>query len=183
MNTPRSALSCLVCLTLAVALTAFAAERGGFFDPPPPGPLVVGPGELEVVDGDTFLHGHREFRLMGIDTPERSAPWFDGNQEPWASQASELSQRLIERAQEVRVLSRGRRDRYGRELVHVLVDGRPLAAILAKAGLAYPTVQHYGDGGFPEIAEAILKQARPPEFQHPAVWRAEHRQPWDDDAR
>ncbi|MCA8923097.1 MAG: thermonuclease family protein [Planctomycetes bacterium] len=181
-SSPRSALSCSSCAACALLLTFLAAERGGFFVAPP-GPLYVDPSELRVVDGDTFHFGPRELRLMGVDTPEKSAPWFDGNQEPWATRATRFSRRALERAREVEVRSRGRTDRYGRELVHVIVDGRPLAALLAQEGLAYPTVQHYGDGGFPEIAETILKLAQPPEFEHPAAWRATHRQPWDEDAR
>jgi len=55
------------------------------------------------------------------------------------------------------------------------VDGEPLAALLVEAGLAYPTVERFGDGGFPELAEEVQARARPPGFEDPWRWRRRHR--------
>jgi len=133
------------------------------------------PDEVVVVDGDTLLVRGRELRFLGVDTPERGAPWFEGDQEPWASRASGLVRGALDRAGAVVVLSRGARDAYGRELVHVLAGEEPLALLLVEAGLAYPTVDRYGDGGFPELAARIRARARQPRFEPPWRWRRAHR--------
>jgi len=68
-------------------------------------------------------------------------------------------------------------DKYGRLLAHVFVDGELLSIHLIKAGLAYESISYYGDNGFPDLAERILKAAhespRPP-FEMPYKWRRSH---------
>jgi endonuclease YncB( thermonuclease family) len=132
---------------------------------------------LEVLDGDTYrIPGGERIRLLGVDTPERSAPWFRGAQEPWASQATEFARARIRAADRVEVLTHGEHDAHGRLLAHVCLDGDPLAALLVEAGLAYPTLARYGDSGFPELGRAIEARARPPAFEPPWRWRRLHRQ-------
>ena len=173
-------------LALALAWVALAAWRGGYFRDDLPAsssaPLVsphvervVSARSLEVVDGDTFLLEGRELRLLGADTPEKGAPWFRGDQEPWASRAADFARDRLARAREVRLCTRGRRDPYERELAHLLVDGEPLAALLVEAGLAYPTVERFGEGGFPHLAAQVVARARPPVFEEPWRWRKRHR--------
>ena len=68
-------------------------------------------------------------------------------------------------------------DRYGRKLAHVLVDGRLMAVDLIKMGLAYENVSYYGDNGFPDLADQILKAAQEapqPAFENPYKWRRKH---------
>ena len=131
---------------------------------------------LEVLDGDTYrLPGGDLVRLLSVDTPERGAPWFEGDQEPWASRASDFAQARIARAARLELLTLDERDAHGRLLAHVLVDGEPLAALLAEAGLAAPTVGRFGDGGFPEHARTVLRRARAPAFEPPWRWRRRHR--------
>ena len=163
---------------LATLLLGSAALRGGYGPTAyPPGPRreVVAPEDLVVLDGDTFRLGSRTLRLLGADTPESAAPWFDGDQEPWASLATERVRLELARARRVELVGLGIRGVYERELVHVVVDGRPLAAILVEAGLAYPTVRRYGDLGFPDYALEIVRVARPPPFEPPWRWRSAHR--------
>jgi hypothetical protein len=60
----------------------------------------------------------------------------------------------------------------------VFVDGDLLAVKLIREGLAYETVSHYGDNGYPKIGEAILRAAEEtpaPPFEPPYLWRQEHR--------
>jgi endonuclease YncB( thermonuclease family) len=113
---------------------------------------------------------------LGVDTPERAAPWFSGDQEPWASAASRLVDQAVAEAQHVELRGFGRRDLYGRELVHAFVDGRSVSLLLVRAGLAYPTVHRFGHGGFPELAERLVADARRAEFDPPWDWRRSHRQ-------
>jgi endonuclease YncB( thermonuclease family) len=169
-----------LCLAL-LGLLAFvsAALRGGAWRvPPDPAELRrerVAREAIEIRDGDTFVVDGRELRLLGADTPERAAPWFDGDQEPWATRASDLVRRQLDGAETIELVSRGHRGPYARELVHVLCDGRPLAVELVAAGLAVETVSAFGDGGFPEIAEQVLRRARPVAFETPYRWRRKHR--------
>lgn len=176
----RSALRLLLIVGVAAAWLTLAAARGGYFAaprvPPPPEPLLA--GDVVVLDGDTFRVRGRVVRLLGVDCPERAAPWFDGDQEPWASQASELARERIARAGRIDLLrSADPPDARGRELAHLLLDGEPLALALIEARLAWPTVDRFGHGGYPGIAAEIALRARGrrPRFQPPWRWRREHR--------
>jgi endonuclease YncB( thermonuclease family) len=167
----------LLALAAAAALL-LAAVRGGYRPggtPAGPREESVDPRALAVVDGDTLLLDDRELRLLGADTPERGAPWFRGDQEPWASLAADRVRVELTRARRVTLLGHGERDAYGRELVHVLIDGRPLAEILVGARLAYPTVARFGHGGFPDLATQVVEAARAPAFEAPWRWRARQR--------
>lgn len=176
MTTLRRVLRALVLLLLAGGWLIVAAARGRYFDPPRAGRLDVDPRALVALDGDTVSYRGRELRFLAIDTPERGAPWFDGDQEPWASRAKALVQQELAAATRVTILRSGIEDLYGRELVHLLVDGRPLSALIAEAGLGYETVSSFGDGGFPEIAARVVASSRHPlPFEHPWRWRRSHR--------
>ena len=68
-------------------------------------------------------------------------------------------------------------DKYGRLLAHVFVDGELLSVYLIRAGLAYENISYYGDNGFPDLAERILKAARESPrlpFEEPYRWRQRH---------
>jgi len=48
---------------------------------------------------------------------------------------------------------------------------------LIRARLAYENISYYGDNGFPDLAERILKAAEDspqPPFEKPYIWRREH---------
>jgi endonuclease YncB( thermonuclease family) len=164
----------LFLLLLALCWLALAAWRGSFAQVPPPrSERIEG---LEVLDGDTYrLPRGGLVRLLAVDTPERAAPWFEGDQEPWASRASEFARDKLRGAARVELLTRGQRDSHGRLLAHVLVDGDSLAALLAEAGLAAPTLNRFGDGGFPLQARAVQRRARSLAFEAPWRWRRRQR--------
>jgi endonuclease YncB( thermonuclease family) len=133
---------------------------------------------LEVVDGDTVRYRRVTMRFLGVDTPELKhleLGFFED--QPWGREAAEFTRRELRAAKRVTCMSGGR-DRYGRLLVHVFVDGYPLSLKIVEAGLGYETVSSYGDNGFPALAERILAAAeKHPDlpFENPALWRRKHR--------
>jgi len=171
----RRTLILLLLGLMAFLCAAWRAGAGRVPAPLRPQRQRVARSAIEIHDGDTLFVDGNTLRLLGADTPECGAPWFDGDQEPWASQASDLVRRELDRAHTIELLSWDRHGPYGRELVHVVCDGRPLAAELVAAGLAYETISQFGDGGFPNIAEQILRRARKPAFEQPYRWRRAHR--------
>ena len=53
---------------------------------------------------------------------------------------------------------------------------------MIREGLAYETVSHYGDNGFPTLAGQLLhaaEEAGEPPFQPPYIWRRENRKERD----
>ena len=61
--------------------------------------------------------------------------------------------------------------------VHAFADGCSIALILVREGLAYCTVDRYGDSGFPELAARLVAEATGPAFEEPWIWRRAHRTP------
>ena len=95
-----------------------------------------------VHDGDTFRirtpEGVSErVRVMGIDTPELGASARCPEEAAAAQAAQIVAAALLTRASDVRIVSH-RRDRYGRLLGQVWVDGRDFAQILIDAGHGRP---------------------------------------------
>lgn len=97
-------------------------------DPPAAGGVRV----VEVVDGDTLrveLAGTEErVRLIGINAPERG--------ECLADEATRALRDLVAGAEVQLVADRTDRDRFGRLLRHVEVDGTDVGAALVEDGLA-----------------------------------------------
>ncbi len=82
-----------------------------------------------VVDGDTFvLAGGERVRVLGIDTPEKGMPLSE--------EATELLEQLIEGKAVTLESDRTDKDRYGRSLRYVRVDGALAEERLLRAGLA-----------------------------------------------
>jgi micrococcal nuclease len=128
-------------------------------------------------DGDTFFYRDLTIRILGIDTPEiiHEEHGIFENQ-PYGRAAAAFTARALRNANVVEYLA-FQPDIYGRLLAHVFVDKQLLAVLLIRAGLAYETVSHYGDNGFPELAEEILNAARQsprPCFEEPYRWRRKH---------
>lgn len=98
-----------------------------------------------VIDGDTLLltNGER-LRLLGVDTPETVHP--SQSVEPLGPEASQFTKRLAE-GKIVRLgFDKERRDRYGRLLVYVYIDGLMLNEELIRAGLSGAQLQYpYSD--------------------------------------
>lgn len=93
---------------------------------------------IHVYDGDTVkLEDGRRLRFIGINTPETKH--HDQLNQPFASEATALVQKLLNTHNRTLLLQAGRehRDHYGRLLAHVfLEDGTNLAVQLLQQGLA-----------------------------------------------
>jgi len=91
-----------------------------------------------VVDGDTakvFYEGNSEYvRYIGIDTPESVK---EGTPvECYGKESSDFNAGLIEGQRMKLVFDEEQRDRYGRLLAYVYVDGKMINAELLKNGYA-----------------------------------------------
>ncbi|MDD5656644.1 MAG: thermonuclease family protein [Elusimicrobia bacterium] len=134
---------------------------------------------LYVGDGDTFFYGKKEepklnLRVLGVDAPEvrhYGAGKFEDQE--YGPKARDYVRGVVQRAARVDYLPCGK-DKYGRTLAHIFVDGRLLAVKLLQRGYAYETISQYGDNGQPELAARILAAARSgpaPAFENPSLWR------------
>jgi micrococcal nuclease len=88
-----------------------------------------------VIDGDTILvDGNVRVRLIGVDTPETKHPRKPV--EPLGPEASEFTRSLVEDREVKLEFDRERRDRYGRVLAYVYVDGKLLNEEIIRAGFS-----------------------------------------------
>lgn len=84
---------------------------------------------MRVIDGDTIvIQGEERVRYIGIDAPERD--------EPLGQAATELNRKLVEGKRVRLERDVSDRDRYGRLLRYVYVDGTLVEAELVRQGLA-----------------------------------------------
>lgn len=130
-----------------------------------------------VADGDTIEVDGESFRFLGADTPEKASRHFDADQEPYASRASAFTRAQLRGADEVALHLTGRDGLYGRDLVHIFVDGVSLSLLLVEHEHAYESVTAFGSSGFYELSRAIRDEARRHSlpFEEPLRWRARHR--------
>ena len=151
-------------------------------------------GHFEHDDGDSFYCNVEELRafendrgkddirkedygvrILGIDTPETIHP-EDGiyvNQK-YGPKASTYAKHIFESAKKIEIIP-VKRGKYGRVLSHVFVDRELYAPKLIRAGLAYESIGHYGDEGFPGFALQITQVwndvKKPLPFTAPYKWR------------
>jgi len=103
-------------------------------------PAHEGQRVMTVVDGDTvvvYRAGGRfeTARLIGFDTPEMRSRCF---REFWMANAAKAQLHwLLWTSAQVEVHGQ-RRDRYGRRLAALMLDGRKLAPLMISTGLARP---------------------------------------------
>ncbi|MCH7549202.1 MAG: thermonuclease family protein, partial [Candidatus Krumholzibacteriota bacterium] len=150
------------------------AGRSGEHPASYPGARRVDVSHIRFDDGDSFYLRDEPIRLLGVDTPETKSPgvgiFID---QPWGPEAAESTRVWILSADVVEIVVDGR-GKYGRRLAHIFLDGDLLAVRLIDSALAYENVSHFGDNGFPELADRILDAAerseRPP-FEEPYRWR------------
>lgn len=128
-------------------------------------------------DGDTIGYKGTSFRISGVDTPEIMHK-EDGifEDQPYGRTAAAYTKKLILNAKKVEYLL-GEKDKYGRTLAHVFIDGELLSILLLKKSLGYEIISNFGPGEFPGLARQILAAARSastPKFERPMYWRGKH---------
>jgi len=135
---------------------------------------------VTVGDGDTVViewgEDDREVvRILGIDTPEVRNP--DHNlpyDQPFGREASAFARGCLATTARVELLRAAMTDGYGRTLGYIFLDDLNYSVLVVGAGLAYESVSHYGDNGFPEEAQAVLnaaERAGTPPFEPPYQFR------------
>ncbi len=142
-----------------------------------PGARAIDVSQIRFDDGDTFYVNGKPIRVLGVDTPETRSPGVGiFEDQAHGPEAAESTRVWILRAKRIELAEDGR-GRYGRRLAHVFIDGELLAVRLIRTGLGYETVSHFGDNGFPDLADRILEAAETapkPDFQPPWKWRKKH---------
>lgn len=178
MKKPFKSLLILFIINIIIISCGSPVKRDFSFIPEGAKIIEIEKSEIILDDGDTFEYRGKGIRILGMDTPEISHPEHGFREDqPFGREASAYTAALLHNAEVISYLPY-QDDRYGRMLAHVFVDGNLLAIQLIKAGLAYETVSYYGDNGFPELAERVLKAAENSEvkeFIPPYKWRREHR--------
>jgi micrococcal nuclease len=121
----------LALITVAVLVAALAAGCDTSDDPGPA--VTLGATQaatvVRVVDGDTLIArldgADVRVRMLGVDAPESVTP--DRPVECFGPQAGREARRLLARGVRIALVTdptQGRRDRYGRLLAEVTVDGQ-----------------------------------------------------------
>jgi micrococcal nuclease len=99
------------------------------------------PQEIRVIDGDTLKIDGETVRLYGVDTPETRRPRCVGEVKIGRQATALVVDRLAPREGQppvVKIWRKGK-DRFGRTLATVRIDGEDLGETLLEAGLAEPT--------------------------------------------
>lgn len=182
--TPRFHRTTRRCLIfLSIALTVFAlgcsTRKPGSHQPSYRGARLIRLAQIRFDDGDTFFVNDKAVRVLGIDTPEVAHPALGIHEgQPFGDVAAESTRVWMSRANVIEYVPGGR-DLYNRRLAHVFLDGQLLSILLIQEGLAYETVSHYGDSGFPDLAQQILDASRvapKPQFEEPYKWKRKQRE-------
>ncbi len=93
----------------------------------------------EAIDGDTIVCGRERVRILNVDTPERGSGARCAIEAELAERARVFTAAAIAGGRvEIRPDPKRPRDRYGRTLAWVLVDGADVGDGLVAAGLARP---------------------------------------------
>lgn len=98
-------------------------------------PQIVAAADIYVIDGDTIDVNGERYRLVGFDTPETYRAACDAERQ-LGDQATGRLRNLVQSADEITLAAEDHRDKYGRGLGILSVDGRDVGAILISEGLA-----------------------------------------------
>jgi endonuclease YncB( thermonuclease family) len=144
----------------------------------------VDPRTVAVDDGDTVVirwpgEPAETVRILGIDTPETRHPEHDiPYGQELGEEAAAFARGAFAAAPSVELLRAATLDRFGRTLGYVFLGGRNYSVLVLQARLAQETVTHFGDNGLPREAAEVLaaaRQAGPPRFESPFMFRARMR--------
>jgi len=119
---------------------------------------------IRIMDGDTVsLSNGDRVRYLGIDTPESRKKKADGSWEkltnPHAAQATEFNRSLVKGKKIELEYDVTARDRYGRKLCYVFIDGIFVNAELVRRGLAMP-MSCPPDVKYDDILRMAMDEAR-----------------------
>ena len=92
--------------------------------------------DITVIDGDTITWKTVRVRLMGFDTPELSGRC--NLERRLAQDAKGKLHSLLAAATDIELVNRSERDRYGRLLAWLMIDGRDVGRVLISERLARP---------------------------------------------
>ncbi len=100
-------------------------------------PASAGDRPLRVIDGDTFRAGRERLRIENLDAPDIGSHAKCTLEAQRGARSAAYAQKLVARGP-ITIRSIGRRDRYGRELVHAYVGKRDFAELMIAAGHGRP---------------------------------------------
>jgi endonuclease YncB( thermonuclease family) len=147
--------------------------------------VAVLPSAILVDDGDTFdiawAAGDTEtVRILGIDTPEtRHDAHSIPEDQAYGPEARAFARGAVEFTDKAELIRFETLDPYGRTLGYLFLDDRNYSVEVVAAHLAYESVSHYGDNGFPAEAKAVLEAAKvagKPPFEPPHEFRRRMRE-------
>ena len=140
----------LTLLAIATAIINCSALRAKAAEPIPHSARQISAIVLWIYDGDTIKvrqpdGTEAKVRYESIDAPELNSP--DGAPEPWSREAAEANRSLVEGKTVLLELDERRKDKYGRMLAYVFVEGLFVNAELVRKGLARvrtypPNIRH-----------------------------------------
>jgi micrococcal nuclease len=102
--------------------------------------LLAGAGQprLLVIDGDTLRLGAERLRIENLDAPDIGSHARCALENRRGTAARAYAQRLVGQASRFEVLPAGRRDRYGRLVARVRLDGQDFGEAMIRAGHGRP---------------------------------------------
>lgn len=98
----------------------------------------AGEARVTVIDGDTLRKGDERLRIENLDAPDMGSHAKCAKERQRGTAAKSYAIGLIRNARTIDVVWAGRRDRYDRQLVRVMVDGRDFAGLMVSAGYGRP---------------------------------------------
>jgi endonuclease YncB( thermonuclease family) len=133
-----------------------------------------------VDDGDTIRiawpDAPREtVRLLGIDAPEvRHKNDSIPEDQPQGPESLAFARSRILGARRLELVRASHRDRFGRTLGYLYVNGLNYSVLAIENHMAESTIERFGDSGFPREAAEVRQAAHrvgPPPFESPVRFR------------
>ena len=90
------------------------------------------------IDGDTLIFGRERVRIANLDAPDVGRHAHCAHEQRLGEAARSFARSLVRNARRIDVVEREGRDRYGRTIARVLIDGRDFAQIMIQTGHGRP---------------------------------------------